>query len=293
MTLVEYLEKDKDKLLASLSQASTPERALSVIEAEYDRLLYEYNENASSDYERRLAAGMLQTAQIATPLLDCIGDTKIWEQGGKLLNDEKKQVRFSAFLLIIAGLVLLGGVLIVLNGIDDLLNELVDRPVLIAGIAGAAACLFLAGLFFVRKKNASYSEKQYKAENRIDHHKIYQTMRAILMLVDRNIRDALNAEELEKQKREDGKDPVQEKNDYSLYSDLLEAGRSKDGEYALDQLSKLPFYLHQKGIDVLEYSEDNRTYFDMIPGEKEETIRPALLKDGHLLKKGIVSGGRS
>ena len=49
-------------------------------------------------------------------------------------------------------------------------------------------------------------------------------------------------------------------------------------------------HLHQKGIEAVEYSEENRSWFDVIPGEKRETIRPALVKDGRLLKKGIVSG---
>ena len=70
----------------------------------------------------------------------------------------------------------------------------------------------------------------------------------------------------------------------------LKASLAKDGAYALDQISKVPFYLHQKGIEAMEYSEEYRTWFDVIPGEKKETIRPALVKDGRLLKKGIVSG---
>ena len=291
MTLLEYLDKDKDKLLASFSQAQTAERVIPIVEAEYDRLLYEYNETASSDHERRYVAGMLQTARMATPLLDCIGETKIWEQGGKLLSDEKKKVRLPAILLIIAGIVLILGVMTVISGIDALLDKITDKPVLIGALAGAFACLFFGGFFLIRKKSASYSEKQLKAENRIDPHKVYQAMHAILMIIDRNIKETLAAEEAEKAREDEEEDLLKHNDELSLYSDLLEAARSKDGEYALDQLSKLSFFLHQKGIDVLEYSEDKRSFFDTIPGEKNETIRPALVKDGHLLKKGVVSGG--
>ena len=292
MTLLEYLDKDKDKLLASFAQAQTAERAIPIVEAEYDRLLYEYNENARSDHERRYVAGMLQTARMATPLLDCIGETKIWEQGGKLLNEEKKKVRLPAIILMIAGPVLIAGVMIVISGIDAILNRITDKPVLIGALIGGMACLFLGGFFFIRKKKASYSEKELKAENRIDPHRIYQAMHAILMIVDRNISETLAAEEAEKQRMEEDEGLLQENGELALYSDLLEAARSKDGEYALDQLSKIAFFLHQKGIDVVEYSDDKRSFFDTIPGERSETIRPALVKDGHLLKKGVVSGGQ-
>ncbi|MCR5300405.1 MAG: hypothetical protein K6D92_05880, partial [Erysipelotrichaceae bacterium] len=61
MRLQEYLEKDRDRLLAGLQQAGTADRAIPVIESEFDRLLYQYNEECSSDYERRCAAQMLQT----------------------------------------------------------------------------------------------------------------------------------------------------------------------------------------------------------------------------------------
>ncbi|MBR2552640.1 MAG: hypothetical protein IKF05_06610, partial [Erysipelotrichaceae bacterium] len=91
MRLQEYLEKDREKLLASLQQAGTADRAIPVIESEFDRLLYQYNEGCNNDYERRCASQMLQTARMSAPLLDCIGETKIWEQGGKLISGENKK----------------------------------------------------------------------------------------------------------------------------------------------------------------------------------------------------------
>ena len=292
MTLLEYLDKDKDKLLASFAQAQTAEKVIPIVEAEYDRLLYEYNEDARNDHERRYVAGMLQTARMAAPLLDCIGETKIWEQGGKLLNDEKKKVRLLAIILVVAGILLLAAITIVICGIDAVLNRITDKPVLIGAFALAVCFLFFGGFFFIRKKKASYSEKQLKDENRVDPQRIYQAMHAVLMIVDRNLNEALAAEEAEKQISDEDVELLQGSSELSLYSDLLEAARSGDGQYALDQLSKVAFFLHQKGIDVLEYSDDKRSFFDTIPGERNETIRPALVKDGHLLKKGVVSGGQ-
>ena len=288
MNLQSYLEKDREKLLASLKQAGTPERAIPVIESEFDRLLYEYNEQCSDDFERRCAAEMLQTARMAVPLLDCIGDIKIWEQGGKLRTDEKKKVSLKGILLLAAGLILTIASTLVMAGADTALNKVFDKPLIAVAFFGGIACLFLSGRFFRKVTKATYSEKELKAEPRIDAEKVYRTLHAILLVTDRNITDALSARRMEEEQK--NQDPAQEKADLSFYSDLLEASLAKDGQYALDQISKVPFYLHQKGIEAMEYSEENRSWFDVIPGEKHETIRPALVKDGQLLKKGIVSG---
>ena len=290
MRLQEYLEKDREKLLASLQQAGTADRAIPVIESEFDRLLYQYNEGCNNDYERRCASQMLQTARMSAPLLDCIGETKIWEQGGKLISGENKKVRLPALLLLIAGIALPLAAVIVMTGTEEALREVMELPMIGLCFAGGLVCLFQAGLFFTKRNNAFYSDKQLKAENKVDANKIYQTLHAVLLIADRNISEALSAQRLEERQREEAGENPQDLDALSLYGDLLEAGRSGDGEYALDQIGKLTFYLHQKGIEPLEYSEENRTWFDVIPGERKETIRPALVKDGKLLKKGIVAG---
>ena len=288
MNLQELLEKDRERLSASLHQAGTPDQAVPVIESEYDRMLYEYNEGCSDDFERRCASVILQSARMSVPLIDTIGETKIWEQGGKLLTDESKKVRLSALALLIAGVVLIAASVLVLAGTDQTLNKLFASPAILAALIIGLACLFFAGLFFRKTTKASYSEKQLKAEPRIDAERIYRCMHAVALVADRNIADAIAARKLEDEQSH--QEPAADKTDLSLYSDLLEAQLAKDGEYALDQISKVPFYLHQKGIEAVAYTEENRSWFDVIPGEKQETIRPALVKDGRLLKKGIVSG---
>mgnify|MGYP002513873141 CR=1 FL=1 len=216
--------------------------------------------------------------------------TTIKTPGGKLLTGEKSKVRLPAILLLLIGIALPVAAVIVMVGTDEALRQVMTLPAIGACFAGGLLCLFLAGLFFKKKNNAVYSEKQLKAENRIDANKIYQALHSILLIVDRNLGEALSAQRLEERQRAEANEQPQDNAALTLYGDLLEAARAGDGEYALDQLGKVTFYLHQQGIETLEYSTENRTWFDVIPGERKETIRPALVKDGKLLKKGIVSG---
>ena len=290
MSLQEILEKDRERLIASLRQAGTPERATAVVESEYDRLLYEYNEHCETDYERRCAAMILQTARMTSPIMDCVGDTKIWEAGGKLISEEKKNVRLPAILLMAGGICLAVVSIAVLAGPEETLNRVFEAPAIAVAFAAGLVCLFFSGLLFYRTKKASYSDRQLKAENRVDAEKLYRTLHAVMLVADRNINDAAADKRIEETQKEKQASSAGSSSDLSLYSDLLEALNAKDGEYALDQISKVPFYLHQKGIEMMDYSDEYRSYFDVIPGEKRETIRPALLKNGQLLKKGIVSG---
>ena len=52
------------------------------------------------------------------------------------------------------------------------------------------------------------------------------------------------------------------------------------------------FFLHARGIEAVDYTDEHRNWFDRMPGKKNETLRPALVMDDVLLKKGLASGGR-
>ena len=62
-TLQEYLEQDKEKLLADLQQAKSPEKTQEVLGRELDRMLIRYNEDCAVPDLRDAAAYMLQTAR--------------------------------------------------------------------------------------------------------------------------------------------------------------------------------------------------------------------------------------
>ena len=93
-----------------------------------------------------------------------------------------------------------------------------------------------------------------------------------------------------------------------LLSRLLEDayGRRGEDELADEEIGQIKFYLHRKNIDVVDWTDNTgkrggkedsdsaaRTgWFDMIPAFTAGTIRPALVADGRLLKKGLASEGR-
>ena len=77
-----------------------------------------------------------------------------------------------------------------------------------------------------------------------------------------------------------------------LFSDLLAAAYSKDAEYALEKINDVKYFLHKQQIEVVDYSDATKQYFDLMPGKQVTTIRPAMVADGKLLKKGLASTGK-
>jgi uncharacterized protein (DUF779 family) len=86
--------------------------------------------------------------------------------------------------------------------------------------------------------------------------------------------------------------PTPDGAELAMLSDLLEAAYSGDGEFALGKLSGIRYYLYKKQIEVIDYSKDTAAMFDIMPAKgKASTMRPALVYQGRLLRKGIATEG--
>ena len=74
--------------------------------------------------------------------------------------------------------------------------------------------------------------------------------------------------------------------------DLLEAGWTKDGAFALHKISqRIPRLLKKEGISAVTYDGSNEQFFDfetsLSPGHTDSsTVRPALVQGDRCLKAG-------
>lgn len=81
-----------------------------------------------------------------------------------------------------------------------------------------------------------------------------------------------------------------------LLTALMEAKASGRDELAMRSLSQAEQYLHMLGVNVIPYSEDHAQLFDILPTMgTARTIRPALMQDGKILRRGVAAlqAGRS
>ena len=292
--MTDLLEKDKDKLLTELSAAGTAEKAIHVLENEIDKLLLKHNEHCESDRERESAAYMMQAVRLSLPLIDSNGTIKVWERGGRLEGDDSGSFKVSFLVLLILGIALcvFGFGPLMMEAYTGVAENARDQVLLHGGatVVGLIS-LYFSGYMYSRPKKRGKAE--YQVDIRIDSERIYRSFRTALLSVDQAIEEIRASErwkEREKAGNIDGRAVTP--SELELFSDLLAAAYSGDAEYALEKIEQIEFFLHRQQIEVVDYSKETEKYFDLMPGSKAATIRPALVAQGGLLKKGLASSGR-
>jgi len=299
MTLQSIYEQDKERIISSLSGKSR-EEVVRIMEAELDRILYAFNDGEESERVRETANALIQTAKAGAGMVDTDGVTRIYgrkEYSGTNAAGVAAEGKISVlfWILLVAGLVCAAPIALLIRGY--LSAEAVDtkRIVLAFMPAGSMVLLFLAGLF-LRKKSVPDGE-QLRAEVLVDPMKVYHHMLAVILVIDKQIEEIRSLGEMRERKliREQG--VTADTAELTLLSQLLEDAYARRGsdDQADEEISSIRFYLHQKRIDTIDWDETEETghhWFDMIPAYEAGTLRPALVQDGKLLKKGLASEGR-
>lgn len=292
--MTELLEKDKDKLLTELSAAASAEKAIHVLENEIDRLLLKHNEYCESDRERETAAYIMQAVRLSLPLIDSNGKIKVWESGRSGDEDAGGSFKPSFLILLILGIALcvFGFGPLMMDAYTAAAENSRDQVILHGGatIVGLVS-LYFSGYLYSRPKQKS--KREYQVDIRIDADRIYRNFHTAMLSVDQSIEEIRASERWKAREKAgsiDGRTVTQSELD--LFSDLLAAAYSGDPEYALEKIEQIKYFLHRQQIEVVDYSKENEKYFDLMPGSKAATIRPALVAQGGLLKKGLASSGR-
>ena len=292
--MTDLLEKDKNKLLTELSAAASAEKAIHVLENEIDKLVLKYNEYCETDRERETAAYIMQAVRLSLPLIDSNGKIKVWESGQT--NDEDTGGSFKPSFLVL----LILGLALCVFGFGPLMMEAYtaaaanarDQVILHGGatVVGLIA-LYFSGYMYSRPKKTG--KKEYHVDVRVDADRIYRNFRTAILSVDQSLEEIRASERWKAREKAgsiEGRTVSQAELD--LFSDLLAAAYSGDPEYALEKVEQIKYFLHRQQIEVVDYSKENAKYFDLMPGTQGATIRPALVAQGGLLKKGLASTGR-
>ena len=293
MKMTDLLEKDKDSLITELAAAGTADKAVRVLENEMDKLLLKHNEQCDSDRERESAAYMMQAVRLSLPLIDSNGATKVWERGAGR-SDEGGSFKVSFLVLFILGLALcvFGFGPMFFNAYVAAEEKLRNEVLLHGGatIVGLV-CLYFAGYMYSRPKKEG--KKEHQVEIKVDANKIYRNFRTAILSIDQSLEEIGAAERWSKRDKAgsiDGRTVTSSELD--LFSDLLAAAYSGDPEYALEKIEQIKYFLHKQQIEVVDYSSETAKFFDLMPGSKAATIRPALVAQGGLLRKGLASAGK-
>ena len=294
MKMTEILEKDKEKLLTELSAAASHDKAVRVLENEMDKLLLKHNEQSESDRERESAAHMMQAIRLSLPLIDSNGRTKVWQSGsGGYEEGGTFKIAFFILFLLGAALCVFGFGPLMMEAYLDAAEKARDQVILHGGATVVGlVCLYFAGYMYSKPKKVK-GKAEHQVEIKVDADKIYRTFRTVILSVDQSIEEIRASERWKSREQAgtiDGRTVTP--SELELFSDLLTASYSGDPEFALEKIEQIKYFLHKQQIEVVDYSKENAKFFDLMPGNRAATIRPALVAQGGLLKKGLASTGK-
>ncbi len=297
-TLQALLEQDREKFQ---SRVSGKDRMTAAEEAraELDRILLAYNDGEENEEVRSAANALIQTVKASVSLIDSEGVTRIYSQtdygeGGSIPNvDTKGRVPwwFTAFLVlsVVAAAFLY---LIFYRHTGEL--DLPYAQYVRWGLPGLTAVLwFLAGCSLRRRKPKLKVPESLHAETQVDSSKVYNRLLSVLIVADRQLEAVRGAQELKAVRQEQESAQALDPSQLELLSQLLEEAYGRADEGAQETCSHIKYYLHQNRVEAVDYTPSaDALWFDLMPGAENATLRPALVSDGVLLKKGLAAGGR-
>ena len=325
MTNRELLEQDRDRFLSALSQADSPDRAVRIAEEELNRILIRYNEQQKNPVLAEQNSSVYETAKAALSLMNTTGEVQVYERTastdsslsaaggvGSLATGSGIRAAVIPFFTGIASGAA-GFFLIAAAGILSLVSVC---SVFIAGIRYAGGRLLPH-----RKKDAGSSGSHHSSDQannlRIevsqDAEKVYHSLLGIVTVIDQTLTDTALRLEIKPDSSFAHGNPAAADSDSArpapgnipgisfsrkelvfLQNLLATAYGDKKNSASAQMISDIRFHLHGEGIEVLDAAEDydgNMTEaFDRLPGGIETTLRPAFVKNGSVLLKGLVSG---
>ncbi|MBO5520831.1 MAG: hypothetical protein J5973_04060 [Eubacterium sp.] len=283
MNTRELLEKDKEQLKTRLSAASDAEEAAQICEKAVSRILLQYNEQAPSDAARKAASASLTTVRAALSLMDSTGEIQTYE---RTLPSKKSGA--GAWVPLAVGAGFSAAAAFFMTAAPAAMSP-VGLVLLIAGLIG----VFIGGRNFGKKRGVT-PQKEQIIEVHPEPEKICHNLSGLLTVVDQQLEDAqfeeIRAKELPGPVANNSAAIPEE--ELQLLSGILESAYTRpDDPDAQTTISNIRFYLHKKGIETVEYTEETSRYFNKIPALRTGTLRPAVLQGNTVLVKGLAGSG--
>ena len=295
-SLTEILENERGGIKAELLKASSAEEAQIAAGRAFDRLLYRFAEDCESERLKKEAAHFAEIAKAACAFADTAGEPEVWEKelpADVTASPKKKgRVRAAGVLIALLGLVAsAAGIVLFMNAVPGSTADGVwELPLGLLG--GGALLFFIGGVFLLRaKERAALPSVAQKAVVKPDPDKLYRALQASVITMDRQLGLAEQEEKAEKKRlllEEKTPLPMEE---LELFSGLIEAAGSDDADYAKEKIGDVSYFLHNRGVEMVEYTPEHEEWFELLPSDTPGTMRPALVSGGRLLVKGLAAGG--
>ena len=291
LSLVALLDEDKEMVMANLARDPSLAAAQTTMEKAVDRLMYRYTEACDDAAVRDSAQHILQAVRNTLPMMDTAGEIRSWNRQSPAAKNGLTLGPMALALLAVGLVLVIGAILGVLIG-GRLTGVLAFVEAMLPAALGCGA-LYWAGVQSARptvRKKLQEESVEVRTEVMVDAGKAWHCLRGAVLQADGQLDGIREANAVMKQQASrteaGGKQDLKA---LDLFAELLETAYVTGGESARESISAIRFYLHNAGIDVVDYVPGNEGWFEFLPASKPGTMRPALASEGHLIKKGLAS----
>ena len=300
-TLTDLLKQDEDMVMAQLSADRSAEKAVGVLEKEADRLMYRAG---TFDPEQAGAAqGMLQVLKNALPLVNSVSEAETWKKEQDAASSGKRSGIHVPALSVVSGAA--GLVCVIAGMIGSNAFAGFTRFFQVLWLLAGCVLLLLSGYLAGRGRRRQGKDGHGKGAPDfsrqqtflVDPAKVWHILKGAMLGVDHSLETAREYAGTKEPEDEAGAAGGMKKADLLFFSDLLENAyarrrQSPSDDSLTEQVETIRYYLHERGIETEDYSQQSAKWFEMLPSRGAEvTIRPAFVKDGEVIMKGVASGG--
>lgn len=261
----------EEQLLIQLQEAQTIDQAVSLCLFSLEQVACELAQDEQDEYARQRQQAVLACVRRAPQLLK-----SACARGELVLADAQNTGKKPDKLRRTAGLA--GGFLLGALSV----YELIDGRTLFAllQLLGANLLLFSAGA-----KNVDPA--QARGIPYADTKSLVRTLSELCQAVDICVSDLTLLEKDAGTARLCG---TADDAMLDLLTALMEAKSAGRDDLAMRSLNQAEQYLHMLGVELIQYDKTNAQLFDILPTMGQaRTIRPAMMKDGKLLRRGVAA----
>ena len=291
VSLTALLDEDREMVTANLARDPSLAAAQTTLEKAIDRVMYRYAEACDDGALRESAQHILQAMKNTLPVMDTVGEARSWNREVKA---QKGGLSFGAMSIAL----LVGGLVLVIAAVLGMLisgrftGPMAFIKAMLPAALGSGA-LFWAGVSAARPAGPKKPEElpgDVRVEYLVDGEKAWHCLRGAVLQADGQLERIRESNALLRQKttqtRVGGKvDPKA----LDLFAELLESAYAAGDAGAKESASAIRFYLHNAGVDVVDYTPGRESWFEFLPAAGIGTMRPALASEGRLIKKGLAS----
>lgn len=291
LSLVSLLDEDKEMVLAGLARDPSIDAAQATLEKAVDRVMYRYAEGCGEEALASSAQHILQAMKNTLPVMDTVGEARTWNRQAQ---SQKHGLSFTAVSIAL----LVGGLVLVIAAVLGVLisGRFSGALAFIKGMLPAAlgsVALFFAGVQAAHPKNGnrtSEGTEDVRTEFLVDSGKAWHCLRGAMLQADGQLERIREANAVAKQQADRTAVGGRiEPRALDLFSELLETAYAAGDDGARESISSIRFYLHNAGVDVVDYTPGKESWFEFLPASRTGTMRPALASEGKLIKKGLAS----